>query len=99
MKRFSVRVTLETQSQVQSAALYIAAESIDRALAWEARVTLAMASLAEARGFAVDEPASAKYSLEVRRYVFERTYLIFYTVDETSGRVDVIEFRHGARQS
>ncbi len=46
----------------------------------------------------VDADMTAALNGDVRRLVFERTYLIFYLVDESRQQVTVVAFRHGARR-
>ena len=49
--------------------------------------------------YGVDEEQTAAHGTEVRRLVFERTYLLFYTIDEAHLRVTVVRFAHGARSN
>lgn len=46
--------------------------------------------------FIVDPIQSKRAGREIRKMIFG-DYLIFYTVDEDSRRVDIVGFRHGAR--
>jgi plasmid stabilization system protein ParE len=77
--------------------LHIAADSVDNALAWESRLDTAIFNLSDTHGHAVDEGASKRLGVEVRKFVFERTYLVHYTLDKPACIVRVIGFRHGAR--
>lgn len=98
MKPFSVNLTEHVQQQITDHMIYILEEgSFERALGWERRLRAAILEIGSVIGFAVDEEASIRFGRPVRKFVFERTYLIHYCVDETAGRVDVIGFRHGAR--
>ena len=36
---------------------------------------------------------------EVHRAIFERTYLVFHTIDKARGRENIVSFRHGAQES
>jgi len=49
--------------------------------------------------YGVDKQQTQLHGTDVYRMVFERTYLVFYTIDETHGRVNVVSFRHGAQES
>jgi plasmid stabilization system protein ParE len=97
MKRFTVRVSPDAQEQILEQVFYIARDSVDNALAWEVRVRAAMNSIGDAPGHAVDEDASRRAGETIREFVFERTYLIHYRVDEQASLVDIVNFRHGAR--
>lgn len=76
---------------------YIASDSPGNAMAWYDRLVAAVEAIGEHPGFAVDERASEQLKAEVRRMVFERTYLVFFIVNEQRGVVEVIGFRHGMR--
>lgn len=77
--------------------LHIAADSVDRALAWEARVRAAIDGLSDFHGHAVDDEASRRFGRKVRKLVFERTYLIYYDADDAMATVYAIDLRHGSR--
>ena len=99
MSDFRVVVSERAKSQVWQQVLYIAEDSVDRALAWEERVIIAMQAIGKTRGgHAVDDEASNRFGEEVHKVPFERTYLIFYTVDRAKRRITVASFRHGARR-
>ena len=81
----------------------IAAYSVANARAWKARLDSAINGLSEVNGYAIDEEASDeeasdRLGTEVRHLLFERTYLVHYTLDDVAGVVRVIGFRHGARR-
>jgi plasmid stabilization system protein ParE len=97
VKRYRVVIPPIVAEQVRDQVLHIARDSIDNALAWEDRLRAAIKGLGNMPGFSVDQDASARLGEPIRRYVFERTYLIHYRVTEATRRVDVINFRHGAR--
>lgn len=97
MKRWTVILSELVQRQIDDQAMHIARHSIDNALAWEARLDAAVQGLANLPGYGVDEDASARLGYEVRKLVFEGTYLIHYRREEQGGVVQVINFRHGAR--
>ena len=98
MKQYSVIIPPDVKQQIREQVLYIAQDSIDRALAWEDRVRVSMLALGDFYGHAVDEDASERVQQTLRKTVFERTYLIHYRVDDAAGKVVVVGFRHGARE-
>ena len=97
MKRLAVILSREVREQIDAQVLFIADDSIDNALKWERPLFKAIEKLGDAPGHVVDEDASDRLGFIVRKLVFERTYLIHYTVDRSAGDVRVINFRHGAR--
>ena len=87
---------------MQVRARYIAADrqAPENAARWFNRLLVAVRSLQlmpERNG--VDHGQTAAYGAEVRRLVFERTYLLFYTIDHTQRQVTVVRFSHGARSN
>lgn len=99
MRRYTVIVAPAANHAILTRALAIAGDCVDHAIAWEQRVRATVLSLADApTRFSVDPEASRARGRPVRKCVFERTYLIFYEIDEEAGRVDVVRFRHGAMQ-
>lgn len=99
MKRLEVRVTDGTNSQILEQVLYIAADSITNALAWEVRLRARLELLSDFHGHVIDEQVSRQLGYTTHKLVFERTYLVHYHVDLDAGFVYVVNFRHGARQS
>ena len=97
MKKFQVRVTDLVHLQIDEQVVYIAKDSVDRALAWEERLLAFIDWLGEFHGHALDEFASEQFGSPVRKVVFEQTYLLHYVIDEGAGVVRVVNFRHGAR--
>ena len=97
MKRWLVDVPPLVENLITAQVLYIAEDSIENALAWEARLDAAVHSLADMPGLAIDEDASERLGLTIHKLVFEGTYLIHYWLDEAALVVRVIGFRHGAR--
>lgn len=98
MKRFTVNTPPVVENLITEQVLYIAEDSIDNALAWEGRLRIAIKAIGDlAQGHAVDQEASDRIGFSVRKMVFERTYLVYYRIDEAAGVVRVINFRHGAR--
>lgn len=97
MKRYRVILSEWAESQIRQQVLYIARESVDVALAWEDRLLDAIKSLGDGPGYAIDEDASARLGEPIRRYVFERNYLVHFRVNEVASRVEILNFRHAAR--
>lgn len=98
MKRLRVVIAPSVQDQITRQVLYIAEDSIDDALAWEARLRVTIQRIGEVAGYAVDEAATDRLGFEVRKVVFEGTYLIHFTIDAAAGVARVVNFRHGARR-
>lgn len=98
MKRYQIHIPSDVERAIVAQVMYIAEDSIDRALAWEDRLRDAIREIGIfPRKFVVDEEVSGRYGDEVRKMVFERTYLIFYWIDESARRIDILHFRHGAQ--
>lgn len=98
MKKYRVIIPPIVQDQIWQHVLYIARDSIDNALAWEDRLRAEIRRIGSLpAGYAIDEAASARLGQEVRKLVFEKTYLIFYRVNAERSRVELLNFRHGAR--
>lgn len=98
MKKYHVIIPPVVQQQIRSQVLYIARDSIDNALAWEDRLRAEISRIGSVpTGYAVDEAASARLGEEVRKLVFEQTYLIHYRVNPKRHVVELLNFRHGAR--
>lgn len=95
MKRRRVIVAPIVLAQIRTQVFHIARDSIDNALAWEDRLHHTIKRLGEFSGYAVDEDASDRLGVKVRKLVFEQTYLVHFTL--TDVEVHVINFRHGAR--
>jgi hypothetical protein len=100
MKKYRVRIAPIVQEQIRDQILYIADESFGNALDWGRRLDHAIEVLGTLpRRHMVDEPASKKLGVTVRKMVFERTYLIHYVIEEAGAVVRIINFRHGKRMS
>jgi plasmid stabilization system protein ParE len=98
VKRFKVSLAETAKNQITEQVLHIALDSVENALAWEARVVNAMQRIGEVPGHSIDEDASERLGYQVRKLVFEGTYLIHYRIDDDAGVATVINFRHGARR-
>lgn len=98
MKRHQIYIPSDIERLILAQVLHIAEDSIDRALAWEDRLRSAIRDLGILPGkCAVDEEVSSRYGDEVRKLVFERTYLVFYWINESARTIDILQFRHGAQ--
>jgi plasmid stabilization system protein ParE len=97
MKRLAVVIAPVVGEQITAQVLRIAEDSIDNALAWEGRLRTAILAIGDAPGHAIDEAASDRLGVVIRKVVFEGTYLIHYVVDQPAGVVRIVNFRHGAR--
>jgi plasmid stabilization system protein ParE len=98
VRSLSVVVTDSALREIKKQAAYIAKDSPDNAIEWNHRVRGAISRLADYYGHAVDDAASKKMGFEIRKTVFEGTYLIYYPVDQDDATVRVLHFRHGARR-
>lgn len=97
MKHLNVLIPPMVQEQIRSQVFYIARDSIDNALAWEDRLLAAISALGSTPGYTIDEEASRRLGEIIHKYVFEKTYLIHYRIEDERGTLDIVNFRHGAR--
>jgi plasmid stabilization system protein ParE len=98
MKSYSVVIPPRVKAEIHEQILYIARDSIDNALAWEDRLEAAILSLRRLPGaHPIDPDVSGRAGYEIRKLVFEKTYLLFYRIDEAAAEVRILRFRHGAR--
>jgi plasmid stabilization system protein ParE len=97
MRRLAVEILPAVEASICEQVVYIAQDSIDRALAWEVRLRTMIEDLADFHGHAVDHATSRRLGEEVRKVVFEKTYLVYYRIRKVEGLVEVINVRHGAR--
>lgn len=96
----SYRVVLlpVVENQILDHALYIAQDSIDRALQWEQSLRQHILSLADLpKAHPISEPESRAFGSDIRKTNFG-DYLIFYRVDEQQATVYILAFMHGARR-
>ncbi len=70
MNPWSVTVAPSVWDLIAAQVVHIAADSVDNALSWEARLDAAMFKPADMHGHAVDEDASNRLGVEVRKFVF-----------------------------
>lgn len=99
MKAYEVIIPVQVLSEIMDQVVLIAFDSPINAYEWEQRLMSAIRQIGEHPGYAKDEHASSSMGLEVRKMVFERTYLVFFTVDEARQVIQLLHFRHGARAS
>jgi plasmid stabilization system protein ParE len=85
------------EEQIRDQALYIAKDSIDKALAWETRLRKEINAIGEIPGHAIDEELSKQIGHPIRKKVFERMYLIHYRIIDATV-VEILNFRHGMRK-
>jgi plasmid stabilization system protein ParE len=98
VKRLKVQITDSTLAKISEQVHFIASDSIENALAWEDRLLIAIESLGDFHGHAIDENATDRIGGTLRKLVFENTYLIHYEINDAAGIVEVVNFRHGARE-
>ena len=98
MKRLQVQITDATLAKIREQVHFIARDSIENALAWEDRLLAVIEGLGYFHGHAIDEDARARIGGTTHKLVFENTYLIHYEINDTAGVIEVMNFRHGARQ-
>ncbi len=100
MIQYTVNLTDEAWAAIEAQVRYIGVErqAPENAARWVNRLLNAIDGLEMLpRSHAVDERQTAKHGIEIRRMVFEQTYLVFYTIDDEQRRVIVVSFRHTAR--
>jgi plasmid stabilization system protein ParE len=101
MKRFAVEITDEAWIEIEAQVRFIAVnrQAPMNAARWSNRLLKAIEDLQwMPRLHTLDEHLTGEHGTNIYRMVFEKSYLVFYTVNEVEGRVTVLSFRHGARQ-
>lgn len=94
---FRVVIPPRLLNELLDQAIYIAEDSIDRALTWEAKARETIQDLSEfPEAYPVDDTISQRVGHEVRRRVWGN-YLIFYHFDQVNHLVVIERFRHAAR--
>lgn len=102
MTRYRVLFTDEAWEPIQAQVRYIAIESHapENASRWLVRLLDAIDTLEEMpHRNGLDERQTQIHGADVYRMVFERTYLVFYTIDQECSRVNIVSFRNGAQES
>ena len=102
MKRYTVHFTEEAWEAIRAQTRYIAIEkhAPENASRWLARLLKAIDALElMPNRHAPDEDLTRSHGTNVHRMVFERMYLVFYTIDQERGRVNIVSFRNGAQES
>ena len=100
MTRYTVKYGEAVWAAIQARVWHIAIDqraplNADR---WFTRLRAAVESLESMPGrYAVDATQSDRAGTVVYRLVFERAYLILYTIDEANLVVNVVLFYHGAQ--
>jgi len=101
MKRFIVEIADEAWTEIERQIQFIAVDrqSPVNAARWSNRLLTAIDDLElMPRMHTLDEHQTSEHGTRIYRMVFEKHYLVFYTVDEVKKRVTIVSFRHGARQ-
>lgn len=96
----SYRVALlpVVDNQILDHALYIADDSIDRALQWEQSLRQRILSLGDLpNAHPISDAESRAFGRDIRKANFG-DHLIFYRVDEVQKTVYILTFLHGARR-
>lgn len=95
---FAVVLLPVVENQILDQALYIAEDSIDRALEWEQSLRERILSLGELpEAHPISEPESRAFGRDIRKTNFG-DYLIFYRVDEEQQAVYILTFMHRAQR-
>ena len=101
MTQYAVHFTDEAWETIQAQVRYIAIEgqAPERASRWLARLLNVIDTLEQLpKRHLVDKRQTQIHGTDVHRIVFERTFLVFYTIDEKHRHVNIVSFRHGAQQ-
>jgi plasmid stabilization system protein ParE len=101
VRLYKVEIADEAWRAIEAQVRYIAAEgqAPERAAKWADRLLAAVGMLERMpRRFVLDRDQTKILGVKVHRLVFERTYLVFYAVDDAQKRVNVLSFRHGAQE-
>ncbi len=101
MVRYTVHITNEAWKPIRAQVHYIAIENHapENASRWLARLLDAVATLEQLpqRHVVANDP-STTHNATVYRMLFERSYFLFYPIDDDRGYIDVVSFRHCAQQ-
>jgi len=99
VKRYKLRLSPDIAAAIDAQVVWIARESIDRALGWERRLSKAIDGARTWPGtHPIDNAASARIGRLAHKLVFERNYLIVYAIDESTTAIELVGFRHVAKQ-
>lgn len=94
---YRVVIPASVQNVILEHALFIAEDSIEHALQWEAELRDTILSLGEApKAFRVDETLTARLGHEIRRRPLGN-YVIFYHLDHRKQTVVIEHFRHASQ--
>ena len=100
MKQFTVEIADEAWVEIEGQIRFIAVDrkSPMNAARWSNRLLKAIDGLGlMPRLHTLDEYLTQEHGTNIYRIVFERRYLIYYTLNEVESRVMIVSFRHGAR--
>lgn len=94
---YRVVIPASVQNAILENALFIAEDSVEQALKWEAELRSQILSLGDApQAFRIDEKLTSRVGYEIRRRPLGN-YLIFYHVDTGKRTVVIERFRHAAQ--
>ncbi|MFK7789829.1 MAG: type II toxin-antitoxin system RelE/ParE family toxin [Phycisphaeraceae bacterium] len=95
---YRVIVLPAVESQILDQALFIAEDSIDRAIDWEQALREHILSLGDLpKACPISEPESRAFGRDIRKTNFG-DYLLFYRVDDEHQSVYLLTFMHGAQR-
>ena len=93
---YRVHIAADVQNAILEQAMFIASDSVDRALVWKDQLQLRIEKLEHMpTAYPVSELESVRVGFEVRKLNFG-DYLIYFRVLEVEGEVIVVGLRHGA---
>ena len=98
MTPFVVNIPSDVQDQIREQVLFIAQHSPRNAVRWESRLRAAILSIGDLPAHTSDPAATGHQDRDTCKYVFEKTYLIYYEVDAAKNTATLVNFRHGARR-
>jgi plasmid stabilization system protein ParE len=99
LKPYQGQIAPAAAAHIQKQTQYIGRFSPANAMQWNARLRAALSQIGESPGHAIDESAKRATKKNVRTTNFEKTFLIYYIVDEQAHIVEILDVRHGARKS
>ncbi|MEM6393989.1 MAG: type II toxin-antitoxin system RelE/ParE family toxin [Planctomycetota bacterium] len=95
---YTVIIPPAVDSQLLDAALYISEDAPDRALTWYDETIAKLHSLSDLPDtYPVSDRETAAAGYDIRKMTIGN-YHAFYQVDHGAKRVEVLAFRHAARQ-
>ncbi len=93
---YRVRIAPDVSNAIMDQAMFVASDSVDRTLAWEAVMRKRIEDLSNMpTAYPVGEDESLRLGYEVRK-LNVGDFLVFFRVIETTKEVVVVGLRHGA---